>query len=348
MVCRPAIKFGQIRTRIESILKTIRLVVAPFYIDSDIDKRLRQREAVSDQILGELSQIWGRHQFGSSLRAMQITQNGIAEHLHRDYGKRLRRQKGTETEAAVSRPAAAPPLPRPALMAGAPPLPGRPSRQEHAAVAAARTAPGPSVSQAVLSREAYLARSAMEYWIDTLAALARGEGLNQISGLSGELATEMVSELTAAARRSGLEARIALEIARLGGGSVERHDTLLEKAGFYATSLINRFVNTLGFDVRPEAERPKAPQGDGQADVPVFARRAVVSNCDALPAERQHFAYTALSEWMYSFHQVVVDNALSGEGVTINIDANNRLKAILDGLDASLGRADTVASGLTT
>ncbi|WP_284284140.1 virulence factor SrfC family protein [Mesorhizobium amorphae] len=67
-----------------------------------------------------------------------------------------------------------------------------------------------------------------------------------------ESASELVAELTAAARRSGLEERIAADLAKLSGSSVERSNILLEKAGYLATSHINRFASTLGFDAMPE------------------------------------------------------------------------------------------------
>ena len=70
--------------------------------------------------------------------------------------------------------------------------------------------------------------------------------------------------------------------------------------------------------------------------VTVFAKRPVRANCDELPRQRNGFAYLALSEWMYAFHQLVIDNVTSGEGFAVNVEQNERLRTILAALsDAS-------------
>ncbi|MFB9984759.1 virulence factor SrfC family protein [Mesorhizobium kowhaii] len=328
-ICRPEIKYAQIQGRVGNIAHDVRRVLAPYFIESDINKRIAERREVSDQILADLAGIWEQDHFGTAMRMLQISQNGISEHLHIEYGNRLKRQSAPEdgsegrTEAAAKKRA---PPPRP----GAPPLPGNKKK-----VAGAAVSPGGSVSQKALPREAYLARSAIRHWTDGLFALARNDNALQAIGLGQESANELVAELTAAARRSGIEERIAGDLARLSGSSVERSDILLEKAGFLATSHINRFVSTLGFDAMPENKRPMAPDGTENGEVRVFARRPSVSDCDGLGVERRNFSYLALSEWMYAFHQVVIDNVLSGEGITINVEENERLRAILEALDAS-------------
>ncbi|AZO45283.1 virulence factor SrfC family protein [Mesorhizobium sp. BR1-1-3] len=327
-ICRPEIKYGQIRGRVGNIAHDIRRVLAPYFIESDINKRIAERREVSDQILANLTEVWERDHFGTAMKMLQISQNGISEHLHIEYGNRLKRQNAPEEGSEGRAEAAAkkrPTPPRP----GAPPLPGKKK------VAAAAVSSGGAVSQKALPRETYLARSAIRHWTDSLFALARNDNALQAIGLGQESASELVAELTAAARRSGLEARIAADLAKLSGSSVERSDVLLEKAGFLATSHINRFVSTLGFDAMPENKRPLAPDGTENGEVRVFARRPSVSDCDGLGVERRNFSYLALSEWMYAFHQAVTDNVLSGEGITINVEENERLRAILDVLDDS-------------
>ncbi|RWX61778.1 virulence factor SrfC family protein, partial [Mesorhizobium sp. M2A.F.Ca.ET.039.01.1.1] len=228
------------------------------------------------------------------------------------------------------------PPPRP----GAPPLPGGKKK-----TVAAAAVSGQSVSQKAPPREAYLARAAMRHWMDGLVALARNDGALQAIGLTHKLASELIAELVAAARRTGVEDTIAQDLARLSGSSIERPDILLEKAGFLATSRINRFVSTLGFEAMPEDKRPMAPDGTEDGEVRVFARRPDVSDCDGLSRERRNFSYLALSEWMYAFNQLVTDNVLSGEGVTVNVKENERLRAILEALDAApaAGSAEAAA-----
>ncbi|TPN15913.1 virulence factor SrfC-like protein [Mesorhizobium sp. B2-3-3] len=327
-ICRPEIKYGQIRGRLANIAHEIRHVLAPYFVESDINKRMAERREVSDQILACLTEAWEREQFGVAMKMLQISQNGISEHLHIEYGNRIKRQNAPDEGADGRSPAVkkrvAPPRP------GAPPLPG-----DKRKTVAAATPSGPTVSQKALAREAYLARSAMRHWLDGLLALSRNDGALQAISITHKLAGELVAELAAAARRTGLEDQIAEDLAKLSGSSVERPDILLERAGFLATSRINRFVSTLGFETLPEDKRPTAPDGTEDGEIRVFARRPNVTNCDGLGKERRNFSYLALSEWMYAFNQLVTDNVLSGEGITVNVDENERLRAILEALGSS-------------
>ncbi len=333
-ICRPEIKFNQIKERIAAIGQDIRRVIAPYFVDSDINKRLEERQEVSEKILAGLSEAWDRNQFGSAIRMLQISQNGISEHLHIAYGSRLRGFSNGDDSRASSQEAPAsakkaPPIPGKA----APPLPGskKPAAAASKASVSSVSAPAPKS----MPKEAYLARAAVGHWTENLFALTRNDEALQTMGLDAETAGELVSELIAGARRSELEGRIAIDLQKLAGNAIERPDILLEKAGFFATSHINRFASTLGFDSIPENKRPRAPDGTEDGTVSVFARRPSSANCDGLPPERNNFSYLALSEWMYAFHQLVVDNVMSGEGFTVNVEQNERLRTIIAGLGGS-------------
>jgi hypothetical protein len=216
-----------------------------------------------------------------------------------------------------------------------PPLPGMPPMPGGKAAAAA---PAKPTVQAPVQRtkEEYLAKAAMEYWMDNLFGLARSDGAVSTIGIDHDLLNELVVELTGAARRVGLETTIAKDIGRIAGNANEPLPTLLEKAGFCATSRINRFVNTLGFDALPEEKRPKAPNELGET-LPVYGARPVNSDCSTLPDAKTNFAYQALSQWMYSFYQVVEDNVLAGGGVQVDVEQNERLKREIDRVDNALG-----------
>ncbi|MBY3157161.1 virulence factor SrfC-like protein [Rhizobium laguerreae] len=319
VACKPDMKFNQIRERVSAVAQEIRRVVSPYFVDSDINTRLEQRQEVSERILAGLSQSWDQNRFGSAIKLLQISQNGISEHLHISYGRRSR--AAADAEAAASKP-------------GKPALPGRPklpgAKPEPAMAANVSSL---SVSSRAMARETYLAKAAVGHWTENLLALLRNDEALNTMALDAETAGELVSELIAGARRSDLESRIAIDLERLAGNAIERPDILLEKAGFFATSHINRFASTLGFDTVPEEKRPKAPDGTDDGMVTVFAKRPNNTNCDGLGRERSNFAYLALSEWMYSFHQMVIDNVMSGEGFTVNVEQNERLRTIMIGLD---------------
>ncbi|MCD2176109.1 virulence factor SrfC family protein [Rhizobium sp. C4] len=324
-VCRPEIKLNQVHRRIAALARDVRRVLSPFFIDSDINKRLEERQEVCERILSGLSEAWDRNAFGSSIKTLQINQNGISEHLHVAF---TRRGEDARADAGPTRGTSPAASGRPPLPGRKPPLPG--SRP----VATAETAmPPPAVAQKVSTKEHYLARMAVSQWTENLYALVRNEEVLKVMGLDQQTASELISELITGARRSDLESRIAIDLEKLSGSPIERADILLEKAGFFATTHINRFVNTLGFDVLDESQRPDAPAGPDGNMVKVFARRPTLGNCDGLPKVRRDFSYLALSEWMYAFHQMVSDNVTSGEGFAVNLEQNERLRVILDALD---------------
>ncbi|MBY3432989.1 virulence factor SrfC-like protein [Rhizobium laguerreae] len=319
VACKPDMKFNQIRERVSAVAQEIRRVVSPYFVDSDINTRLEQRQEVSERILAGLSQSWDQNRFGSAIKLLQISQNGISEHLHISYGRRSR--VAADAEAAASKP-------------GKPALPGRPKLPgAKPEPAMAVNVSSLSVSSRAMARETYLAKAAVGHWTENLLALLRNDEALNTMALDAETAGELVSELIAGARRSDLESRIAIDLERLAGNAIERPDILLEKAGFFATSHINRFASTLGFDTVPEEKRPKAPDGTDDGMVTVFAKRPNNTNCDGLGRERSNFTYLSLSEWMYSFHQMVIDNVMSGEGFTVNVEQNERLRTIMTGLD---------------
>ncbi|MGO7179031.1 virulence factor SrfC family protein [Rhizobium ruizarguesonis] len=319
VACKPDMKFNQIRERVSAVAQEIRRVVSPYFVDSDINKRLEQRQEVSERILAGLSQSWDQNRFGSAIKLLQISQNGISEHLHISYGRRSR--AAADAEAAASKPG------KPALP-GRPKLPGAKPEPTMAANVSSL-----SVSSRAIARETYLAKAAVGHWTENLLALLRNDEALNTMAIDAETAGELVSELIAGARRSDLESRIAIDLERLAGNAIERPDILLEKAGFFATSHINRFASTLGFDTVPEDKRPRAPDGTDDGMVTVFAKRPNNTNCDGLARVRSNFAYLSLSEWMYAFHQMVIDNVMSGEGFTVNVEQNERLRTIMTGLD---------------
>jgi hypothetical protein len=330
VACKPDMKFNQIRERVSAVAQEIRRVVSPYFVDSDINKRLGEREEVSGKILSGLSQSWDQSRFGSAIKLLQISQNGISEHLHISYGRRSRAAADAELAGAkIGKPA----LPGKPTMPGKPKLPGAKADPAMAVSVSSPSVSSPAPLSKSMARETYLAKAAVGHWTENLMALLRNDEALSTMALDAETAGELVAELIAGARRSDLETRIAVDLEKLAGNAIERTDILLEKAGFFATSHINRFASTLGFDAVPEDQRPKAPDGTDDGMITVFAKRQNNTNCDGLKQERSNFAYLSLSEWMYAFHQMVIDNVMSGEGFTVNVEQNERLRAIMSGLD---------------
>ena len=57
-VCKPGLQVEQTSARIGSIAKQLRGLLDPFHVSSDIDKRLAERRAVSQQILTHVQRLY--------------------------------------------------------------------------------------------------------------------------------------------------------------------------------------------------------------------------------------------------------------------------------------------------
>ena len=91
---------------------------------------------------------------------------------------------------------------------------------------------------------------------------------------------------------------------------------------------INDFVAWLGFDARPEAERPKA----GRDQHPVFKRAAAAEDLPALSETPLAYDATFYLDWATAFVRLVEDNVRETGGATVDIAANARLGRMLAGL----------------
>lgn len=330
-VCHPKLKAEQIAGRLGKLREDLRSVLGPFYVDSDIEKRLKERTLVSQTILRQIQLLARERRFADLIASLQITQQGFAGVIHDAFSRRTTNggeDGGEEKSAApVEDVPDLPPLP------GLPPIPGlEPEPAPVAAPAAGKPTNGASVKQ---TTDEYLASAAIEHWLNVLYSSATGGHLTRFFRGDPKLAQELVSEISAAAIRQGLVNDIAAMIKRLSGTISEDIDLYLEKATFAAANVINRFACHFGFDNLPVDERPTAP-GEGGTTRPVFAPRASADAAAQMSMDPVRFEYEALADWMYALHETFQANAKSTDGLNVNVEQNLKIGAILETLDKAL------------
>ena len=338
-VCRASLKEQQIANRLESLRESLADVLEPFHIASDINARLEERRAVSHRILARAQQLWQEGRFADLLAALQVSPNSVSSVVYEAFARRASSEarSGKPADAAPPAAAALPPIPGLPPMPGAPPLPGSPPAAV-IPVASAEQLPAPTVQR--FGPDVRLSRSAVEYWIGQLYTSAEEGRLADLFAGDVKLARELANELGNAVRRLSLDGQLASAIGRISGGLDEDTNLYLEKVTFAATALINSFVNRLGYDKVPIESRPTAPLGE-QVTRPVYLPRSDVTNAASMPLEPSHHRYNMLSEWMYSVHRTIEENAMSLDGLQINVEQNDALGRIVMGLrlpPAELGK----------
>ncbi|WP_371344799.1 virulence factor SrfC family protein [Ancylobacter sp. IITR112] len=327
-LCKPAVKIEQIAARLAALGEQLSSAIDHFYISNDVEVRLAERRAVSFLILQHVQRLYAEGRFADLLSALQISQHGYSELLYDFYTRRSREKKKEEgmsplAVAGIGRPLPGlPPLPGMPPLPGTPPFPGTPPLP-------GSTAPAPSGWMGAGNGiNLGLARAAVEYWMNLLRSSGESEALSGFFLGDAKIAAELVNELSQAARRSALETQVAAAIDKLAGNISEEIDVTLEKAAFACSAIINRFVTRFYFEAMAPALRPLAPTADRGEKI-VFTRPPGANSARQIDLEPSHHQFDALSHWMYGFHRLVEDNARSVDGLTLDVERNAALGAIL-------------------
>ena len=174
-----------------------------------------------------------------------------------------------------------------------------------------------------------MARAAITAWTGQLRRTIEAEELTRRFGVPAAALEVIVGELIALAHRADLERAIAGDLRALA--TVERSEQASAKLALIATTHLNRLVGGLGFNLVPPAgERPSIQ--DEAGDRTAFAPRPVSYDARAITRQPVTFAHTYATDWFHGFYRVIEDNAKSASGVTIDLEQNARIGAILAGL----------------
>ncbi len=306
-VCRPQLKLQQIAGRLDELSNDIRGLLARFYVSLDIEKRLAERRTAANAVFDALDYAVQERKFGSVVRALLIDPIDLNDALY------------ATLHGAAKTPSAGPAPPRPG-----PPRPVRPGLPKTNGGA---TAAAPSADA---DREVVLARAAVDNWIERLRRFSENDAQLQKIGLAPQIAKDLVDELLGLARRTSLDAQIANDLRIFLAH--EKLEQSSAKAAVVAAARINRLLGDLGFGRVPTDQRPQIDDGISRR---AFDSRSVTFDATAIGPKPTNFAVTYTTDWYHGFYRVVEDNAKSEQGVTIDLEQNQRLKTILDGLAQS-------------
>ena len=207
-------KLDQIRARLQDSRRTLTALLAPRYVPTDLDKRLAEREAIADSILGEFDACLQKNVFGTFLRGLCVERGDLADALH---------EPSQTFEAAT-------PVKEPSQLINI-----IKNKGNGLAVKPSATA---------RSRADRLARASMQVWTQQLHDLSNDEMFSSRLGVSGNSLREVANELVATSRRLSIEAQIRDTLEKIT--HLERPNEIWAKATIVAERVLNRFVTGLG------------------------------------------------------------------------------------------------------
>lgn len=303
-VCRPELKAAQIASRLDGLRAELRERLGRFHVALDIETRLAERREAAGHVFDALDETVATGGFGSLLRELLIDVGTLTEALH---GASTASGDAAATlgSGRISRP-------------GSIARPGAPSP-------AART---PSLP-AGADRERGLARAAVGAWIGSMRRRIEAEGFALRFRVPVDVMEIIVGEMITLARRADIESAIAADLRALA--TVERAEQSTAKLALIAATRLNRLSGDLGFGLVPSiGERPSIQEEAG--DRVAFAPRPISFDAKSIGSSPTAFGHTYATDWFHGFYRVVEDNAKSAAGVTIDLEQNGRLGAILAGL----------------
>lgn len=314
-VCRPEMKVRQITAQCRETAQRLSRLVSRFHVSDDLARRLDERRAAAQALMGELLRVFEHRLFGALLNELTVLPEQIAE--------RMQRPPATVRLVASRPPAVA------AGPAGGIVLPGG-----AAALAAVRPPPAkPAVRPEAerirtLSRAEWRAEVAFGMWVEHLKAFAAAEDLEQRLAMGAEAASELSGELIAGARRLGVERRIADDLERRA--YLERGDAGVSSAALIAAETLNAFSTEAAATLIPLDQRPDIPVEAGGRKP--FSPRPQTDGVEKLPATPRRADADYLTSWMHMVYRLFEDNAKDTEGGIADPEQNARLGAILNTL----------------
>jgi hypothetical protein len=315
-VCNPALKRKQVQAQLKDLAARLAQRLEPYHVSADLDAELQKRRAEARKAGRQLLACAEAQAFGLMLRALQVEPETLADLFRRQT------LESADGPAAVVAPVGAR-------------VAGKSLRDDFEALFEDDPAPAdaaPAAADAGPRDTAdLLAAAAIAEWIEGMHRFAARADTPELFRIDHENAAVITAQLAAAGRRLGLRETIA-ERMRMGAGYHERLTDRMIKPVMIAERAINDFVAWLGFDMRPETERPKA----GRDQHAVFKRGPAAEDLPTLSETPLAYDATFYLDWATAFVRLVEDNVRQSGGATVDIAANARLGKMLAGLRAGL------------
>ncbi len=323
-VCNPDIKRRQIEARIGHLRTLMVDRLRRYHVSGDMEEELRKRRRAAHHIVRRLAQCIEAQRFGMLLRAMQVEDAELAD-LYYEVETRWSRGDGDDRPPAP--PTIGPPVHADDLLADVfgDTLPQ--VMEEETTVV-----PGRSPRD----QPALFADAVLEHWMHELHVLADTPRIYGYLHMSESTMSGLVAELIGGAKRLGLRDAIAERVRHITSFR-QKLDVAMARPALVAATMVNTYVNCLGYDTLPPEARPKAGQGDQRRAV--FSRRPPADDLIVLPPEPEPFDRMQFVDWMAAFVHLVEQNAVSRDGREVDVAQNERIGELVRALDGAAAAA---------
>lgn len=306
-VCSPQIKPQQINARLNTISAQIVERLAPYYVSTDLAKRLSEREAVYSDIVEHLDECLSRNRFGTLLTALCMDRVPLGNALYAAKATGFEREPDAPTEPSV------------------------PKTKGKLAALILNKKPAQAPEEAINLNNLRFGEAAVLTWINHMRSVAQSEAFARTIGVPIGALKEIVAELSGAAQRRKLAQAIAGRLARIL--HIENTDSIVQKVTVVSSTMLNNFVATLGYQQLPPNKRPIVQANEPEERV-VFQEAEIVHDASGIGADRAGFAFKYAIDWCEALKATMTENASSVDGLAADPKQNQRLGEILDQLKA--------------
>lgn len=299
--CTPDLKANQIGGRIDDTAARLVERLAPYHHRDADEARTRKRAAAEAALKALGPCIRERRRFGELLERLQLEDDALR-------GLYL----------AATGPAE--PEPEPAPPAGDDDL-----------FASLGLSDAPAAETPVVQdRPARFADEVLRHWSARLDRLADSDRAGRHFAVPADALRFLVDELATGARRLRLADAIAESVRRNSQFANTSWEAIAERQVRVTATLLDRFVDWLGYDRLPAEQRPGMPVA--RPTRPVFDDPAPFDDLPPLPATGGGPDMTYIGDWMRAFLDLAENNAAFAGAEDIPPEDNQALGDILTGL----------------
>ena len=317
-VCKPDLKLGQVSERLADLRHEVRGLIAKFYMDLDVEERLKLRRAGADRVFDDLESVVARNGFGSFLGEFLIDETALTDVVYATLRGRSSARPPTGSEPQATQTPVAPAASGRVLRPGATRTATAPSSAADSS--AVQSAPVPQA----LERERFIARACLDSWVGKLMRLTESTGFQMRFEISPDTIRQIVDEKLTLIRRLDLESTLAAALKQIL--LVETAESSSPKAALVAGKHINRIVGDLGFGQLPPPQRPEIDAGEHSRRA--FADRPVVNDARGISAQAKDFAADYATDWFFGFLRVVEENVQNPHDIKVDLGLNAQLKTL--------------------
>ncbi|WP_297049286.1 virulence factor SrfC family protein [uncultured Desulfovibrio sp.] len=327
-LCNPDIKREQLLQNVRATRDAVARRLAAFHRADDREEIRKQKLLLIRTLffrLGQMEEQQGR--LGQLLHSLTISDADIAD-LHPEATRRFLELADERPEAAPApEPAPLPELDMDSVDVGAwNPFAGQeksaPAPDPHADAAA--TAPAAPRDEA-----AFFAAYVESRWIERLHHLADDPASQRYFLLPGQEFSALVSELSTGAARLALREAMAEAFRRASAYANTSRESIARKEASIAASILNGYVDWLGFDPRTHDEKARTLSLPGAKSTEVFAPAPPVPDPPVLAESRTPWARRWLGDWLNALAALIMGNVDFDGEQTLNVEENMALGAIL-------------------